>query len=80
MPGANCAIFGCATSRRHTGVGIFLIPRREDKLSQKTRDAWIEIITKDREIDDKLKRQIENRLLYICEKHFEAESIDICKY
>lgn len=80
MPGANCSIFGCGTSRKHTGVGIFRIPQGEDDLSKKIRDAWISVITKDREVDQSLRQQIENRTLYVCEKHFKTEAIECCKY
>ena len=80
MPGANCSIFGCGTSRKHTGVGIFRIPTGEDDLSKKTPDAWLCVVTKDREVDQNLRRQMENRTLYVCEKHFETQSIECCKY
>ena len=72
MPGAKCSIFGCGTSRKHTGVGIFRIPTGEDDLSKKTRDAWLCVVTKDREVDKNLRRQMENRTLYVYEKHFET--------
>ena len=26
MPGVNCSVFGCGSSRRHTGLGIFKLP------------------------------------------------------
>ena len=29
MPGANCIIFGCSTSRRHCEISIFKIPSGE---------------------------------------------------
>jgi hypothetical protein len=68
MPGANCSIYGCGTSRKHVGVGIFRIPAETDELSKKTRKAWISIITKDRVVDDNLRRQIESGNLYVCEQ------------
>ena len=27
-----------------------------------------------------LRRQMENRTLYVCKKHFETQSIECCKY
>ena len=79
MPGANCSIYGCGTSRKHVGVGIFRIPAETDELSKKTRKAWISIITKDRVVDDSLRRQIESGNLYVCEKHFKNEEYDCRK-
>lgn len=80
MPGANCSIFGCATSRKHVGVGIFKIPKETDELSKKTREAWISVITKDRVADEGLRRQINSGNLYVCEKHFRKEEYESCKY
>ena len=34
----------------------------------------------DREVDQNLRRQMENRTLYVCEKHFETQFIECCKY
>ena len=79
LPGANCSIFGCRTSRKHVGVAIFRIPAETDKLSKKTRKAWISIITKDRIVDNSLRRQIESGNLYVCKKHFKNEEYDCRK-
>ena len=59
MPGANYSIFGCATNRKHVGVGIFKIPAETDELLKKTREARISVITKDRSVDESLRRYIE---------------------
>ena len=80
MPGANCFIFGCGASRKHVGVGIFRIPSEQDELSKKIRVAWINVITKDRVVDDNLRRQINSGNLYVCEKHFKKEEYDCRKY
>ncbi len=45
MPGANCSIFSCGTSRCNTGVGIFRIPSGKDDKSQQIREEWIKVIT-----------------------------------
>ena len=79
MPGANCSIFGCGTSRKHVGLGIFRIPSGKDELSTRTREAWLNIITKDRVVDKSLRRQIDTGELYVCEKHFKTEEIDCRK-
>ena len=61
MPGANCSIYGCGTGRKQTGISIFRIPAKDDDLSTKTREAWVRIVTRDREIDSSLRKQIEQR-------------------
>ena len=66
MPGANCSIYGCGTSRKHVGVGIFRIPSAKDEVSTKTREAWLNVITKDRVVDKSLRSQIDKGELYVC--------------
>ena len=80
MPGANCSIFGCGSSRRNKGISIFKIPTRKDKLNEDWRSKLVGQILKDREVDDNLRRQIASDTLHICERHFEKECIEICKY
>ena len=79
MPGANFSIYGCGTSRKHVGVGIFRIPSGKDEVSTKTREAWLNVITKDRVVDKSLRSQIDKGELYVCEKHFKPEEIDCRK-
>ena len=76
MPGANCSIFGCNTIRKNTGVSIFAPPKGEDELSWKTREEWVKQITRNRVIDEDLRRQIETRTLHIGERHFEEKFIE----
>ena len=80
MVGANCSIFGCSTNRRHTGISIFSLPKGKDESSAKTRDEWVRVITRNREIDKDLRRQINAGTLHVCEKHFEEECIIKRKY
>ena len=77
MPGANCSIFGCGTSRKHAGVGIFRITQGQDEKSKETRQAWIDIITKDRVVDTDLRQQIDNNSLYVCKNHFKKEEVEL---
>ena len=79
MSGANCSIFGCGTSRKNVGLGIFRIPSGKDELSTRIREAWLNVITKDRVVDKSLRRQIDTGELYVCEKHFKTEEIDCRK-
>lgn len=75
MVGANCSIFGCSTNRRHKGISIFSLPKGKDELSSRTRDEWVRVITRDREIDKDLRRQIDSGTVHVCEKHFEEKCI-----
>jgi hypothetical protein len=80
MPGANCSIYGCGTSRKHAGISIFRNPAKDDDLSTKTREAWVRLVTRDREIDSSLQKQIDQRTIHICERHFEKNLIETCKF
>lgn len=75
MPGANCSIYGCGTSRKHVGISIFKIPTKDDELSKKTREAWVRLVTRDREVDASLRKQIHENNIHICEKHFEKDLV-----
>lgn len=80
MPGANCSIYGCGISRNHKGISIFRIPTKDDDLSTKTREAWVRLVTRDRETDASLRKQIDQRTIHICERHFENNLIETCKF
>ena len=85
MPGDNCTVFGCGTSRRIKGIGIWKLPAPRNAESpwvkiEKWRDDWLNEPTKSREIDKNFESQISNDKVYTCEKHFRPEDIEICKY
>ncbi len=80
MPGKNCSVVGCGTCRRENGVGIFKLPAGSDDFNKAWRAKILSKITKDRVIDAAFKERIENDKVYICEKHFEKDEIEICKY
>jgi hypothetical protein len=75
MPGANCSIFGCSTSRKNKGISIFCVPTGDDAYNTRWREKLFNIITKDRVIDKSLKSQIERRSLYTCELHYNEECL-----
>ena len=75
MPGANCSIFGCSTSRNHVGIALHRIPKKDDEYSCNWREKLIQIITRDRVVDPSLRRQIEKRNLCICELHFSDDKL-----
>ena len=70
MPGSHCSLYGCTKSRTTEGLAFFRIPTKDDKYSTEWRDKLIDIITRDREVDANLRRQIKNRTLHICELHY----------
>ena len=71
MPGANCSIFGCTTSRYRKGISVFKVPIGDDTFNKNWRDQLVNIVTKDRKVNDGLKQQIQKRTIHICELHFE---------
>ena len=80
MPGVNCAIVGCGTSRRTKGIGIFKLPAAKNDKYKRWREEWLSEITKTRVIDKAFREKILNDTVYKCKKHFKAEDIESCKY
>ena len=76
MPGDNCAVLGCGSCRRKNGIGIFKLPKEEHK---QWREDWLNELTKSREVDADLRERIKKNKVFICERHFDAEEIEICK-
>ena len=80
MPGANWSIYGCKTSKKQKNIYVFFkIPTRDDDISTQTREAWVRLVTKDPEIDASLRKQIAQKTIHICERHFEKHVIKTCK-
>ena len=80
MPGANCSIQSCFSSRYGKDLAIFGLPKGTDDYSMKWRTDLVHIITKDRVIDKQLRKQMENKTLHVCELHFEEHKIRRRKY
>jgi len=75
MPGANCSIFGCSTSRDHIGISLHRIPQKDDDFSSNWREKIVQIITRDRVVDQSLRKQIDKRSLHICELHYSDDKL-----
>ena len=58
MPGVNYVMYGCSSARTTPGVSLYWSLTLEKNI--------IAVITQDRVIYDKLKRQIKNQTLCIC--------------
>ena len=81
MPGDNCSIYGCETSRsrKNKGISIFKLPAPTIAFNKEWRSKLLNIVTKYREIDENLKRQIDGDTVHICQKHFTDDQICFCK-
>ena len=81
MPGANCAIFGCGTSRKQK-ISIFKLPNpAKGEFHKKCYRDILNIITRNRVVDEKLKKLIHENKLFICERHFDEDQIySHCKF
>ena len=79
MPGDNCSVFGCGTSRRTKALGIWKLPSPKDESHRKWRDAWLSEITKTRIVDTAFRKKIKNDNVYTCEKHFHPQDVETCK-
>ena len=75
MPGVNCAIVGCGTSRRTKGIGIFKLPAAKNDKYKRWREEWLSEITKTRVIDKAFREKILNDTVYTCEKHFKISGL-----
>ena len=60
MPGDNCAVLGCETSRRTEGVGIFKLPALKNEEYKTWRAQWLSELTKTRVIDTDFRSQVDN--------------------
>ena len=78
MPGDNCCIPLCGSSRRTKGLGIFKLPSTSKTYRQEWRKKWLDAILKTRElVYADMKSQLEADRLFTCEKHFHPHEIDI---
>nr|XP_047126212.1 uncharacterized protein LOC124807816 [Hydra vulgaris]XP_047126213.1 uncharacterized protein LOC124807816 [Hydra vulgaris]XP_047126214.1 uncharacterized protein LOC124807816 [Hydra vulgaris]XP_047126215.1 uncharacterized protein LOC124807816 [Hydra vulgaris]XP_047126216.1 uncharacterized protein LOC124807816 [Hydra vulgaris]XP_047126217.1 uncharacterized protein LOC124807816 [Hydra vulgaris]XP_047126218.1 uncharacterized protein LOC124807816 [Hydra vulgaris]XP_047126219.1 uncharacterized p len=76
MPGANCSVYGCHTSRYSHGIAIFSLPKGQHDFTVQWRKKLSEIISKDRLIDSALRKQIASESLHICERHFKEDEVN----
>ena len=77
MPGDNCSVFGCGTSRRHKDVGIFQIPGIKKK---EWRARFLNAIMRTRKPDDDFKSLIPKDRVFACSRHFHPSEIKTRKY
>lgn len=65
---------------KYQGTGIFKIPSASDKSKETWRKALVHVVTRDRVVDASFRKQIVEGNVYICERHFNPEDIEIRKY
>ena len=56
-------------------MSIFKIPSATNESKAKWGSELINIVTRDRELDEALKKRISSNNLYICERHFSSDQI-----
>ena len=69
---ANCAIFDCFSSRKekYISISLFKVPGGNDEFSLNWSMKLINIIMKDRVVDEKLRKNVTEKKLWICEIHY----------
>ena len=80
MPGDNCAIPGCSTSRATLGVALLSMLKNDDKYNVNWRKNIDDMITNIPVVDASLKRHIESKSLHFCEEHYPEEKLIRRKY
>ena len=78
MPGDNCSVNGCGVNRRMKGMGIFKIPSADT--NSEWRKKWLGELLRFRELDVNLRAQIKQNRVFICERHFKTDEIELSKY
>ena len=76
----SCVIYGCGISenKKHEhGLSLFKLPGRKTDFYVKWKKDILNVITKDRVIDQNLQHLIDNDRVWICEKHFKSEDIEL---
>ena len=72
MPGANCAIPECGSTRRETYINtaIFQVPNRTGEFYEKWRKDILAVLLKFREADEALKKRIKTGKIYIYKRRY----------
>ena len=76
IPGDNCSILSCSTSRATPGVALFGMLKNDDEYNVNWGKSIVDMITKIRVVDASFNRQIEKKSLHFCKKHYPEENFD----
>lgn len=82
MTGSNCSIVGCTTNRNtHKDRSIFRLPTgKKSPQALEWRKSWLNVILKDRDLDNNFKKQIQKNNVFVCERHFKETDLLQCKF
>ena len=78
MPGRNCCVVNCGSSRYHKSIGIFQLPSKKENPAW--RKEFLAALTETRVKDVHFQELIEKNHVYTCEKHFFPQEMNIRKY
>ena len=70
MPGENCAFVGCSSNCRHKQVSLFKLPTVKDETTKNWRREMLNVITRDRVVEENFKKQTEKDRVYVSKKYF----------
>ena len=76
---ANCVFPGCGVQRisKYEGIGLFKITSRQGDFYAEWRNKTIDVISSYRVVDKDLKRRMDEGKVFICERHFLPEEIEL---
>ena len=70
MPGENCAFVGCSSNCRHKQVSLFKLPTVKDETTKNWRREMLNVITRDKVVEENFKKQTEKDRVYVSKKYF----------
>ena len=68
MPGDNCCIPGCGSSRRTKGMGFFKLPDVKKEHFVEWKKKWLDEILKVMELDNDFKAQLQADSMHTWER------------
>ena len=88
MPGRNCAVIGCGANycQKYGRLSIFRLPSKRPPKGKtieeqgQWRDNFLSKITKDRVVDENFRRRIDSGHIYVCERHFQIDDMNLRKF
>ena len=80
MPGANCSVIQCGSSRKTKGISVFKLSSPKTEALKTWRKELLSIITRDRVVGKDFQKKIDNDTVHICSRHFTEDQVYVCKY
>ena len=84
MSGKNCSTqgFHVLWKSKYKDISIIKVPSGDSKFETNWRNILVAVVTRDRIVDDTLRKGIENKRIFICQQHFRTDqnhAHDKCK-